>query len=116
MRVKLSSKLFEVDIESESFEQMLDMLEDETLPIDKGWTAKIGLFPHPDMKPEVVYALKFSPKKEELMLKEQWMNDKHEHPIELDAYNCNCHELGFIPITYVLEFILGLDSSIGYAT
>lgn len=116
MRVKLSSKLLETDIETESIEQMLDMLEENTLPIGEGWTMLIGLYPHPDMKPEVLYKLRFSPKKEELMLVEHWMNDKFEHPIELDGEQCNCWELAVIPIAFVLEFILGLDSSIGYAT
>jgi hypothetical protein len=116
MRVKLSSRLFEVDIDTESLEQLIDMSEEEVLPIDKGWTLLIGLFPHPDMKAEVVYKLRFAPKKEELMLEEHWMNDKFEHPIELDGSQCNCWELGFIPVNYILEFILGLDSSLGYAT
>lgn len=114
MPIKLVSKLFETVIEAESIEEMLDMLSEEMLPIGKGWTMKIGLYPHREMKPEAVYALKHSPKKEELMLKEHYRGKQYEHPIELDTSCCNCYELGFIPMAMILEFIQGLPSSVEY--
>ncbi len=111
MRVKLSSKLFDVDIDTESLEEMIDTYGGMQLPVDKNWTAKIGLFPHPDMKPETIYVLKYGSKLAAIKLIEKWQGEQYEHFLEeIDK------DAGFIEAGYIIEFILGLDSSLRYAT
>jgi len=113
-RIVLKSKLFDIDIEADSLGELLDMMEDTDFPIDKSWMAKIELRQYPEAKPETVYTLKFSPKKEELVLKEKLRGAEYDHPMELDSGLCNCWELGMIPSGYVIEFLQGLPSAMEY--
>jgi hypothetical protein len=110
MRVELSSKLFEVDFEAESLDELGYITSELDFPVDKGWMAKIILRPWPDVKAEVTYTFRYKPKDSVLTLVEHWQRNKYEHPIDIDA------EQGDIPSGFILEFIQGLPSSMDYAT
>jgi len=104
-RVKFSGALMERDIESVSIEDMLSRLGGVALPINGTWAVMVGMIPHTG-RPQEVYKLKLADG--DLMLVEEWTNDKYEHPIELVTDDINCLELGYIPATYIVESIVAL--------
>ncbi len=110
MIVSLNSKLFETEIAGDSIDELAYITDELDFPVDERWMAKIALKPHPEAKPEVLYTLKYDPKAAVVELVEAWKGKKYTHPIDVDA------ELGPIPISFFIEFIQGMPSSMEYAT
>lgn len=108
-RIVLSSKLLDVDVESEFLAELGELMSDTEFPVDKAWHAKIEMRPHPQAKTNVMYSMSYAPKKRVIKIAEKFKGQKYEHPVDLPEDMVDA-----IPLGFVIDFIEGLPSATEY--
>lgn len=108
-RIVMSSKLLDVDVEANFLQELGDLMNDTRLTAEAGWYAKIEMKPHPQAKTDVMYSIRYTPKKRIITIVEKFQGQKHEHPVDiLDEFE------EWIPVQFITEFLEGLPSATEY--
>jgi hypothetical protein len=108
-RITLSSKLLDVDVECNFLTELGDLMSDTFLSLEKGWYAKIEMKPHPQAKTDIMYSIRYAPKKRIITIIEKFRGRKYEHPVDvLDEFE------EMVPVQFITEFLEGLPSATEY--